>query len=1186
MAKKICRLSSSVLITAVCLAVVTSLGFAQEFRGSISGQVTDPSGAVLPGVQITVINPATNTSSTAVSDDTGHYKILYLPPGKYNVTAELPGFKKLEREAIEVRVGDQLTLDLKLEVGEVRDTVTVSTQAPLLEASTASAGQVIDQRRISELPLSDGNPFVLARLAPGVAYNGDLKFSRPFDNSGTAAIVADGAPGRNEFTLDGSPNMASGGGTGGVGRVAFVPPSDVVQEFKVQTATFDAQQGHTAGATVNVALKSGTNNLHGTLYEFVRNDKLSGNDFFLNRAGRPRAPLRYNRYGGTVGGPIWIPKIYKGRDRTFFFFGYEGIKDQFPEPGQFTVPTAAERRGDLSALLPLGFTIYDPLTAKAAPGGRIQREAFTNNIIPSNRLSAVAQAYLKYYPLPNQPGDSQGRNNFIGPNGRGDTFHSESYRFDHQLTEKQQMFFRYSHNNRRENRGNWTEVVNGIRPTGNFLFRINNSGTFDHVYTLSPTTVFNYRVGYSRFNEPSIRQHQGAFDPVTLGFSSKTAAFFEGASYFPRFEIQNDAFSNLGDSVGDQNTFNIYSFQPTLTKLRGNHSFRIGYDFRSYRENAYPSRHAAGRYDFGSAFTRGPLDNAASASIGQGLAAMLLGQPTGGFIDRNASRANQTLYNAAFVQDDWKVSDRLTLNLGLRYELEGATTERFNRNIRGFDFTSSSPIEAAARAAYAANPIAELAPENFRVRGGVLFAKQGEGAKRGFWNRDTDNFQPRLGFAYRIGNKTVVRGGWAMYMVPAVIAGVNQPGFSQATNIVPTLDSGLTFRANLADPFPDGVINPPGSSLGLGTFLGQGIGFLPVDPRNGLSQRWELGVQREFPGQWLLELGYVGTRGYDLVTSLVGSSTFDLNAVPRQYLSTSNIRDQKTIDLLTANVPNPFRGLVPGTGLNGSTTSRQQLLRPFPEFTDIRTNKFDGSSIYHSGQLRVEKRFSHGYTLLSSYTWSKFLEKVARLNATDPDYEKRVAGADIPHRVVMSGIYEIPFGRGRRFGNDWNGFANAIIGGWQLQGIWQAQSGTPLDLGNLVYFGDPSKLRVNAHSVDGTFDTSGFYFTDAAVQTNGVVDPAKQRNDSRIQLSNNIRTFPSRLPGFRGQGLNLWDLSMIKNFGITEGIKVQLRGEFLNAFNHPQFEDPNRSPTSSNFGKITGQNNLARNVQLALKIIF
>jgi hypothetical protein len=415
-----------------CILVAACSGFAaisaaQEYRGSITGQVTDSAGAAVPNAQVSVTNRATNFSASTTTDEAGNYTVLYLAPGQYLVTVEAKGFKKLVRQGVEVRVNDQLTLNLSLEVGTVQETVNVTASAPLLDAVSSSAGQVIDDRRISELPLSDGNPFVLSRLAPGVAYTGDLKFSRPFDNAGTSAIVADGAPGANLFALDGSPNMASGG------RIAFVPPADAVQEFKVVTASFDAQQGLTAGANVNVTIKSGTNELHGTAYEFIRNDILSANDFFLNRAGRPRAPLRYNRYGGTIGGPVWLPKIYNGRNRTFFFFAFEGIKDAFPEPGQFTVPTEAERRGDFSALLAQGVVIYNPFSGKRE-GSRIRRTPFPNNVIPPNLLNPVALNYLKYYPLPNQPGDAQGRNNFIGPNGRSDTFHSETYRFDHKLT--------------------------------------------------------------------------------------------------------------------------------------------------------------------------------------------------------------------------------------------------------------------------------------------------------------------------------------------------------------------------------------------------------------------------------------------------------------------------------------------------------------------------------------------------------------------------------------------------------------------------------------------------------------------------------------------------------------------------------------------------------------------------------
>ena len=1164
---------------AVCLLLAAVSTNAQEFRGSITGRVSDTAGAVVAGAQVSATNTATNTATWATTDDSGDYTLLFLTPGKYDIAVEARSFKKLLRRGVEVRVGDKLTLDLTLEVGEIAETVNITTDAPLLEAATASSGQVIDRRRISELPLSDGNPFVLSRLAPGITYTGDLKFSRPFDNLGTSSVVSQGAPGGNEFTLDGSPNTE-----GREPRVSFVPPADAVQEFKVVTNSFDAQQGHTAGANIDVTLRNGTNDFHGSLYEFVRNDILSANDFFLNRAGQPRDALRYNRYGGTLGGPVILPRfgeggraIINGRNRYFFFFAYEGLKDAFPEPGQFTVPTIAERRGDFSALLPLGIQIYDPLTAVQV-GDRIQRTPFPNNVIPTERINAIARAYLQFYPLPNQPGDAQGRNNFLSPSPRRDTFNSESARLDFNFSQRHTAFFRYTRNNRMEDRFNWTGVVNGIRPTGNLLFRNNNGATYDDIYTVSPTLVLNFRAGFTRFHSPTIRESEGAFNPATLGFNARTASLFAGVSYFPRFET--GAFSPLGDQLGTGFTDSIYSLQPTATKIAGGHTLRFGYDFRIYREDAYGVGHAAGRYDFGTDFTRGPFDTSAPASIGQDLAAFLLGQPTGGVVERNTARSNQTLYHGLFFQDDWKATKNLTLNLGVRYEYEGATTERFNRNVRGFDETTPNPVEAAVRTAYAANPIPEIAPANFRVRGGLLFATEDN---RGFWEPDKNNIQPRVGFAYRIDDRTVLRGGWAVFTIPFMIDGVAQFGFSQTTTLVPTLDNGLTFRANLFDPFPEGLAPAPGSTLGLATFIGRDIEFAPVKRKNGQAERWQLSLEREIPGQWLFELAYIGNYGYDLTTD-----TGILNAIPREYLSTSPVRDQSVIDFLTANVSNPFQGLAPGTSLNFATVQRQQLLRPFPQFGNIRTRRNDGTSIYHAGQLRVEKRFTHGYTLLASYTWSKLLERVSFLNPTDTEYEKRISANDAPHRIVMSGIWELPFGKHRRWGAGWNDFTDAVLGGWQLQAIWQAQSGRPLELGNLYFNGDPSQLRIriDGSTVDEVFDTSGFYFTDAAVQTNGVIDPAKQRNDPRIRLLSNVRTFPSRLSNFRSHPLNLWDISLIKNFLFTERTRLQLRGEFLNAFNHPQFSNPVLDPTSTNFGRITSQANLPRNIQLGIKLIF
>lgn len=1173
------RQSSMLAWALVCLLTSTGV-FAQDFRGAVAGRVTDQSGGILPGVTVTVTHKETNVSTNTVTNETGNYSLLYLQPGAYTVSAELQGFRKVTRENVEVRLGDRLEIDFRLEVGRMEEVVTVAADTPILETRTGSAGQVIDEKRIALMPLSDGNPFVLSRLAPGVAYHGDLKFSRPFDNAGTSDFTADGGPGRNEFTLDGSPNMANGR------RVAFVPPANAVQEFKVETATFDAQQGHTAGATVNVTLKSGTNRLKGDGYYHYRDEALSGNDFFLERAGLPNPPMEYKRYGFSAGGPAMLGKLYDGRDRTFFFTAFEWLYDQFPEPGQFTVPTEAQRNGDFSSLLSQGIVIYDPLTAVRLANGRIQRQPFPGNIIPQDRISPIAREYLNYYPLPNQAGTATGLNNYISTNPRGDDFYSMNYRVDHNLTDKQRFFVRYSRNNRRENRGNWTGEVNGIRPTGNFLFRINDAVNMDHVWTMSPSSLLNVRASWSRFQEPSIRQHQGLFDPASLGFPTAATQFFGSNRYFPRFEFDDGSFSDLGDTFAGGTTASIYSLQPTWTLARGNHSFRSGADVRVYREVGLPSLHSAGRYDFGrgsaNLFTK-QLDNSSAAPIGQDLAAMLLGLPSGGTIDRSADRYNQVVYGGVFFQDDWRITNKLTLNLGVRWEYEGAPTERSNRNVRGFNSDVELAITAAAQAAYAASPLPQIPASAFRVRGGLEFASD---SNRGTVNPDLNNFQPRLGFAYQVNDKTVLRGGYAIYTVPALfdISGLYQPGFSQGTSIIPSPDNGLTIRGTLSNPWPDGVIEPPGNSLGSNTFVGRTIGRFndQLDYVNGQSMRWSLSVQRELPGQWVFEGAYVASRSYDLNTD------FNRNPVPREYLSTSPIRDQATIDFLTANVTNPFRGLVPGENLNNATQQRQQLLRPFPQFQNIDVRRYDGSSRYDSAQFRLEKRFSGGYTVLTSYTWSDFKEQVTRLNDTDPDYEERFNDTHLPHRLVVNGIWELPFGRGRRWGTDAHPALNAIVGNWSVSAIWNWQSGRPnLTMGNVYYDGDITQLKTK-YTDDPTqpvFDTSGFYFNDAAVMTNGQVDPAKQRSDQRIRLANNIRTTPSRWDGLRGPRYFNWDMSFVKGFELGR-VRAQLHLELYNAFNNVFYNNPNLDPTSANFGKVSSQNNLPRNFQIGTKVVF
>jgi hypothetical protein len=1176
------------LTLGLCAWLLGPAGVAQDARGSLTGLLTDPAGAPIAGAQIQATNTATGVATTTTTNASGNYALLYLIPGKYSLSAEREGFERVVRKDIEMRVADELKLDLQLTLGSVKQTITVSESTPLLQAGNADVGQTIGNAQVSELPLADGNPFLLTRLVAGTVFTGNPQFTRPFDNGDTSSIRVNGAEGSNEFMLNGAPNVGRQIHVGN-NVVAYVPPADAVQEFKMTTSSYSAQYGHTTGASVNVSTKSGTNQFHGTAYEFFRNEKLAANDFFLNAAGQPRATVRYNRFGGSLGGPVRIPKLYNGRNKTFFFFAYENLPDVFPEPNKNTTPTASERQGDLSALLPLNLVVYDPLTAvPTGSGTHVQRTPFPGNIIPTSRLSALSQNYLKFYPLPNATGNTDGANNFVTQRSRRDHYNNELGRIDHALSSRQRLSGTILANWRNEDRGDWVGLINGARVTGDDRYYINNGANLDDVITLSPTLILHTLGAFTRFhtyvNPPTV----GKIDPLALGFSPAAVALMIGPHYLPTISIAD--FTGIGRTIDDNQFSNVYSFTPAFTKVTRGHTLNFGYDFRTYQENTTSYGNPAGTYAFNQNFTR-VTDNGAS-QFGQGLAAFLLGQPTGGSIDRNGSRANQQRYHALFIQDDWKVTARLTLNLGLRYEYEGPQTERYNRNVRGFDLTTPNPVAAAAQAAFATDfpnglhvdpnlpPV--LTAANFKVVGGYRFP---DPSHRSFWNANALVFLPRVGAAYMLDNHTVFRGGLGLSANAFSYYGLNQVGFSQTTSLVPSNDNGLTFQANFANPFPQGVTNPPGSSLGLATALGTSVTNNPVDVRTGKSLSWSAEIQRQIPGNWVITLRYNGIHGYDL-----SRSTNYLDAIPPQYLSTTPVRDNTVIGQLTANVPNPFIGLAPGASLNTNTTVQvQQLLRAFPQFTGIGTPLYNGSNHYESGTLVVEHRLSSRYTVLGSYHRSKLLERYGFLNDFETQPTHRMAGNSAPNAVAAIFIAQLPFGRRQPWGANWRGPLDTAFGGWQAQGIYQMQSGFPLIMGNLVYFGDPGRLRTNISSstLNQVFDTSGFYFSDAAVQNSqGVVDPNLQRADKRIQLGNNIRTFPNILPNFRGQATDNIDLSLTKNFFIRERLKMELRGEALNAFNHPLFNGPGLDPTKTTFAQITSQRNLPREVQVAIKLVF
>ncbi len=1142
----------AVSFLSACLAVS---GFAQEFRGTITGRVTDAQSASIPNAKIVVTLVNTGGKSQTVTGSDGLYTIPFLAPGVYKLEAEASGFKRYIRDGVEVNAGDRVGIDIGLSLGQLNETITVTAEASMLDTTSATAGQVINSAQVENLPMNGRTPLVLAQLAMGVVPNSDPKFNRPFDNAGPSGFSMGGAPSQqNELLVDGAPD------TTWDLRVSYNPPVDAVQEVRVHAFEADAAYGHTGGGTANVIMRSGSNAIHGSLYEFNQVSALQATNFFTNKAGQKKPVGRYNQWGGTAGGPLWVPKIFNGKNKVFWFFAMEEINDSFPEPQTLMVPTAAQRTGDLSGLLKVGanYQVYDPLTG-VLNGSRITRTPFTGNIIPSNRLSTIARNYLNFYPLPNQPGGADGTNNYLSPAVRKDTYNSEMGRLDFNLGSKNKMFWNFRHNDRIEDRNDLFSNA----AAGRDLLRINWGSTLDDVHTFNGTTVANFRLNFSRFREATVSFGDG-FNATTLGFPAYVAAAAPKLVLpLVRFNstTAGSDYQQLTSDTDSNRPFNIFQVFGDVVKIKGNHSLKVGGDVRESRDSNQGYGSSQGVYTFGTSWTRGPLDNSTSAPVGQDLAAFLLGLPTSGSFDINGLRTNTAKYMALFLQDDWRVRSNLTLNLGLRFEHEFSNVERYNRALNGFDSTTPSPIAAAALAAYALKP--DVIPASqFKVLGGPTFATS---ANRAIYSPQSEMFSPRFGFAWTpFGTKTVLRGGGGVFMFPINNPSYNVDGFSQSTAMIVTTDSNLTPKATLANPFPDGFQQPTGSSLGIATNLGKSFSYFNPGIHNPYSIRWELGLQREMPGGTVLELAYIGNHAVHLLLNR------NMDALPAKYLSTSPVRDQATIDYLSALVPNPFAGLIPtSASLNGSTISRQSLLTPFPQFTGITLQASNAASSYfHSLDVRVEKRYSHGLSILSNFTYSKLIAQDNYKNATDLAPEKRVASDDRPLRFVLSGSYQLPFGKGKRFDLH-SGIGNRLVGGWVINSIYTNQIGAPLTFGsNVIYLGGP--LNNNPHP--GNLDAAMF-------------DTSRFNTNSAQQLGSNINTFGTRYGNLRQDGADNVDLSLIKDTAITERVKLQFRFEAFNALNRPEFDAPSSlTPTSSTFGKLTTQPNLPRSIQMALRL--
>jgi hypothetical protein len=1171
-------LSIFAVSTAVC-----AVGWCQETRGTIVGRITDPTGAVVANASVEVLNQAMGITTSLKTGPDGIYTAPLLLPGSYRVTVTAPGFKQFVRNNIQLQVADRIQVNAALEVGTSQQSITVTGTPEILSTQTASTGNVITEQQIRDLPLSYGDPFSLIGVSSGTAFTGSVRLDRPFEPTHIANYTINGARGdRSDITLDGAPATATAN-PGGVVIATYVPPTDVLGEFKVQTAVFDAATGFTEGGVTNLSIKSGSNAFHGTAYYGVTRKDFWANDFFNNSLGNQRPNFRFDRWGGTIGGPVWIPKIYKGTNKTFFFVGEEGLHDARPRYDSTTptTPTPAMKTGDFSSLLTNGgrsYQIYNPYSRVLNSNGSIGVSPFAGNRIPANLINPVGQKILSYWGDPTSPGNNVGVNNLLEPDlAEKAKYYNVTARIDQNIGEKQRIYGRYSTYRRDSTYNNY--FGDNDPAAGVFFQFFSKNAVFDDTLILSPTLVLDLRYGYNRF----IRYQDGnpagnGFDLTALGLpASFNDSIPTATRRFPRIDLSG-YISN--GQTGENRPADDHALAASLTKTVGAHSMHSGFEFRSYRQtDSFFSNDQSGRFVFDGTLTAGPTTavTVPNGGIGLSVAQLLLGLPTAAsYAAIPASYAEQSTVWGLYFQDDWKVTPKLTLNLGLRWEFETPLTERYNRSVTTFDPNYVQPINAAAQAVYNALGSSAGRIDPFIVHGGLLFASA-SGNGQALYSTPKLNLMPRFGLAYLLPKSTVMRAGFGQFdgFLGQRRGDVFQPGYSQQTFFNPFAANNLTVANTLTNPFPNGLLQPVGSGNGPQTLLGQGtVAFFNQNPRIPEMYRWQFDIQHQFSNSLLLDVGYVGNKAINV------EITRNINAIPDQYLGALNTRDNALNTYMTALVTNPFKGLLPAgasSTYTGNTIQRQYLLVPFPGFGTINTTTNEGSAWYHSFQVRLEKRFSGGLSLVGNYTFSKFMQATDLLNASDPAPTRMISDVDIPHRIAMDAIYQLPFGHGHRWLASSNGIINRIVGGWEISGVWAAQTGTPLNF---------APTTVNDYFLAGPADaiTAGndhgdlaHYFNQSAFVTASTGQPA-------FHLRNN----PFRFANVRGWGIDNVDLAVIKDTRIREGQVLRFNVQALNAFNHPLLPNPTLGITSANFGIVSGstQSNYPRRLQLELKYIF
>jgi hypothetical protein len=1181
-----------IIRAAFALLVFTAIGFSQDFRATISGMVTDQNGQAVANAIVKAVSVGTNETKAVRTTSEGRYSIPYLNPAVYNIEVTANGFQTLKREGITLRVADKLDLPLQMTVGQVSETVTVTGQQEVIETGSADRGSVFDPVRTQELPLNGRQTYMLMSLTPGVIFTQEQFGSSGF--SGTrgwdvnSSYRINGArPGQNLFLLNGAPISDTGG------QWQLAPNVEAVQEFKVQTNTYDAAYGRFGGGVVNTTLRSGSNDWHGNVFEYWRNRILDANSFQSNAANRPKDFHNQHQFGGILGGPI-------RKDKDFIFASFEGWQEVIPFPALSSTPPMLLRDGQ--HFTEFGIKVYDPLTthrcgtkpgetAAVCQGQTFIRDQFmgcdgkTPNVICPDRISPIGQKILSYYPAPNAGGPTALNNNFVGNTAGRYYYEQPMVRWDHVFSENDKFNAVWTYQRGyeyRDSTGFGKPAAQGN--TNNERRDINIILSWTHV--LSPTSVLDIRGSFGRFTQITPGYSDLDLTASSLGMTQLVQSPSAPFDIAPRINDQGPyarIFSS--GSVLSRTPFSQWNFTPSLSLTRGRHTLHTGFEFNYQARGNYNT--GVTQFTFGEGWTQQLPARRQGALDGNGVASLLLGTPTGGSdhptgggIDYNDSFYRTRPYYGFYLQDDWKVNSRLSLNLGLRYDIQVPWKERFNRTNRGFDPTVKSPLSdqiiaawTNAKAAYdKANPNAKFpypAPPS-AIYGSFLFPGK-DGPER-LYDTDWTNIAPRFGVAWRVRENTVIRAGAGVYYQSTTQFGTTT-GFSVTTPYTNSLDGGLTPSAgltgpfSLVNPFPNGIFQPQGASGGALTGIGGGISFDPSGYSVPHTYQYSFGIQHQLWRKISAEVSFAGNYQNHI------ESGYDIN---QPGLDNQNIAIADP-NYYNRALPNPFFGILPATtGLGSSpTTTANNLLRPFPIFSGGITNNLIQQGKYRSDalQVKIEQRDygnSRGaagvLTWTISYTFAKAYEQNHRLNnwnAAEP-LIRELDNNDKPHTLAVYGVWDLPFGKNRRFLNS-SRVADAFLGNWRFTPIFTYVSGYPVNWPN----------RINTC---GTWKATK-------------QDEDHWFNNDKTCLqqfpTNSLRTIPDRFPNIRQHQAPQLNAALEKTFSLSERYRLQFRVEAFNATNTPIRGGVDTDPNNQTFGRLPkSQNNFPRFFQLAGKFYF